>query len=403
MDIFIARQPIFDKQLNVVAYELLYRNGRTNAAPSDDDSATSSVIINGLLMIGLETLTDKKKAFVNFTGNLLMGETPTVFSPEMLVIEVLENVESDPLLLENLKRFKNDGYTLALDDYLESYAFEEIVALVDIIKVDFLLSDVAGIARIAKRFMGTKVRLLAEKVETQEQFDMAVLLGYTYFQGYFFSKPSIIASKDLESMKLSHLKVLEELGMAHPDFSKIASAIESDIAFTYKLLKLVNSGAYYGNSRITSIQQALVLLGMKELRKWTALIMMRDAGKHKPEELIRSSLLRARSLEILAGKVKLGSRKTEFFLIGIFSMIDVIMNRPLADILEELPLDPEIKKALMGEHNTLQQGLRLITAYERADWEALERLDRIGRGMTDNMLSDAYLEAIKWTQELYDL
>ncbi len=402
MDIFIARQPIFDKELNVVAYELLYRNGKTNAAPSDDDGATSSVIINGLLMIGLETLTDKKKAFINFTGNLLRGDTPSVFSPEMVVIEVLENVESDPLLLEALRELKKRGYTIALDDYLESYVFEDIVALADIIKVDFLLSDLAAITRIAQRFKGSRVRLLAEKVETQQQFDLAVKLGYTYFQGYFFSKPSIVASKDMESMKLSQIKVLKELGTVDPEFSKISDAIESDISFTYKLLKLVNSGTYYGNSRITSIQQALVRLGMKELRKWTALIMMREAGRHKPEELVRSSLLRARTLEILSTQVKLGSRKTEFFLVGIFSMIDVILDRPLADILEELPLDSEIKNALSGEHNVLLQGLQIITAYERADWKALEQIGTLGRGMTDEMLSDAYFEAIKWTQELFD-
>ncbi len=403
MDIFIARQPIFDKHIKVAAYELLYRSGRTNAALSGGDSATSSVIINGLLMIGLETLTDKKKAFINFTRNLLVDGTATVFPTETLVVEVLEDVESDPLLLESLKRLKALGYTIALDDYVESYVFEDIVALVDIIKVDFLLCDMSEITRIAKRFKGTRVRLLAEKVETQEQFEIAAKLGYTYFQGYFFEKPSIVASKDMQGIKVSHIQILKELGGDEPDFSRIAAAIESDLALTYKLLRLVNSAAYHGSSRITSIQQALVRLGMKEIRKWTALIMMRDAGEKKPEELVRASLVRARAMERLAEKVKLGSRKTEFFLLGVFSMIDVIMDRSLADILEELPLDDQIKKALLGEPNVLRKGLDIITAYERADWDSLERLGGMGRGMTDEMLFDSYFEAIKWTQELYDL
>lgn len=401
MEIFIARQPIFDKHMRVAAYELLYRSGKINAAVADGDGATSSVIVNGLVMMGLETLTDRKKAFVNFTRNLLVDDSATVFPPEALVVEVLETVESDPELLEALKRLKAAGYTIALDDYVESYSQEEIVALADIIKVDFLLSDLPAVARIAQRFAGTPVRLLAEKVETQEQFRLAVQLGYSYFQGYFFSKPSIMASRDVRSIDLSHVRILEALGQPEPDFIAVAGAIESDLALTYKLMRLVNSGAYMGNSRITSVHQALVRLGMKEIRKWTALIMMRDAGEGKPDELVRASLIRARALESLAGRVKLGSRRTEFFLTGIFSMIDVIMDRPLREILSELPLDEQIRTALLGQDNALRKGLDLILAYERGDWAALDALGPLGRGMEAEMLSEAYYEALQWTQELF--
>lgn len=403
MEIFIARQPIFDKQLNVVAYELLYRSGRVNAALSDGDSATSSVIINSLVMMGLDSLTDGKRAFINFTRNLLTDETATLFSPETLVVEILETVESDPELLVALNALKAAGYTIALDDYVESYGDEAIVGLADIIKVDFLLGDIQAAARIASRFMGSRVRLLAEKVETREQFDLAVQLGYTYFQGYFFSKPSVMASRDIQSIRFSHVQIMEELGGAEPDFDKIARTIEGDLSLTYKLLKLVNSGAYYSNSRITSIQQALVRMGMKEIRKWTALIMLRDAGANKPEELVRASLIRARALESLAGKVRLSPRKTEFFLMGLFSMIDVIMERPLQGILDELPLDEEIKRALLGESNVLKHGLELLVAYERGEWDTLERLESQWRGMTGEALSDAYYEAIAWARELYEL
>lgn len=403
MDIFIARQPIFDRNMRVAAYELLYRSGRQNMALSDDDSATSSVIVNGLVMIGLESLTDGKKAFVNFTRNLLLDESATVFPPDTLVVEVLENVESDPLLLESLKKLKALGYTIALDDYIESYQYEDIVALADIIKVDFLLSDLSSVARIARRFCNSPVKLLAEKVETREQFDLAVKLGYYYFQGYFFSKPSIMGRKDVQSVKHSYIRIMQELGKDEPDFVAITETIENDLAMAYKLLKLVNSGAYFGSTRITSIQQALVRLGLKEIRKWTALIMMRDSGENKPAELVRTSLVRARALESIAVKAKMGVRRTEFFLMGIFSMIDVIMDRPLEDILKELPLDDQIKAALMGENNILRQGLDIITAYERADWGLIEKRAPIGAGLTDEMLFDSYYEAIRWTQELYDL
>jgi|LGOV01.1.fsa_nt_gb EAL and modified HD-GYP domain-containing signal transduction protein len=401
MDIFIARQPIFDKNINVVAYELLYRNSEINIAPSDGDRATSSVIINGLLMMGLETLTNKKQAFIKFTRNLLMDEVATLFSSDTVVIEVLEEFESDPQLMKFLKELKGRGYTIVMDAYVESETFGEVLTLVDIIKVDFLLNDQPTIERIAQCYSGTKVSLFAEKVETQEQFDIAIRLGYTYFQGYFFAEPQIEKSKDIKSIPLSHIRILQELSSQNPNFKKISIAIESDIALSYKLLKVVNSVAYGAINRISSIHQALVRLGMKEVSKWMALIMMRDASEGKPDELVRASMIRARAMEGLADRVKLGNRKTEFFLLGIFSMMDTILQRPIDEILDELPLNDDIKFALLGQDNVLRKGLEIIIAYERADWEGLEQLGTIGCDMTDEMLFNSYFEAIRWTHELF--
>ncbi len=403
MDVFIARQPIFDKSMNVVAYELLYRNSKINTSLSDGDDATSSVLINGLLVMGLETLTDKKKAFIKFTKNLILDETVTLFKPDNMVVEVLEDVEPDGLLIEAIRRLKDAGYTVALDEYVESDNFEEVLNMTDIIKVDFQLCDEATVVRIAENYRNTRIKLFAEKLETQEQFDIAKKLGYTYFQGHFFAKPKVIVSKDIKSFSISHIRIMQELGTPEPDYKKISEAIESDLGLSYKLLKLVNSGIYFGINNITSIHQALVRLGIKEVAKWMTLVMMRDVGANKPEVLARTSIIRARALETLASKVKLEKRKEEFFLLGMLSMMDVIMGRSMKEILEELPLDSEIKSALVGEDNILRKGLEIILAYELADWDKVELLGGIGKGMIDEMISDSYFEAIRWTQELYVL
>lgn len=401
MDIFVARQPIFDKDINVIAYELLYRDSAVNASPGGGDSATASVMINGPLMMGLETLTDHKKVFIKFTRSFLLDETVTLFGPDTVVVEVMEDIESDLLLVESLKRLKAAGYTIALDGYVERDVFGDVLTLADIIKVDFRLSDAAAVSRIAQNFRNTKVRLFAEKVETREQFETAARLGYVYFQGNFFEEPNVLMSKDIQSIRTSHVRIMQELYCPEPDFTKIASAIEDDLALTYKLLKLVNSGTYCGIGVITSIRQALIRLGLKELYKWMSLVVMRDAGECKPEVLARTSIIRARALESLAERVKLENRKTEFFLTGMFSLIDVILERPMEHILAELPLDNEIVLALQGQQNQLRQGLDIIKAYERADWDALGQIDEFGCGMTDAMLFEAYFDAIRWTQELY--
>jgi len=398
MEIYIARQPIFDKNMHVFAYELLYRSGTQNVATADGDSATSTVIINSMMLIGLENLTDQKKAFVNFTYNLLVNGTATVFDPNLVVVEVLENIAPDPKLLTSLDNLKSAGFTIALDDYVADYHYEDIVERSDIIKVDFMLSTPDEIRTIAKRFAKSRIQLLAEKVETYEQFKEAVQLGYTYFQGYFFSKPNIVSTKDVQGFQVSQVQILNELNAEEPDIRRIADIIEKDLALSYKLLRLVNSAAYYSKTRIASIQQALVRVGLKEIRKWIMLIMLRDAGKDKPEELVRISLIRGRTLELMAPTMKLKNRSPELFLVGLFSMIDTILSKPMTEIVEELPFEQEIKAALLGEHNVLNHALELFVAYEQGNWEKLKEGSNL---VSVDAFAKSYYEALAWTREIF--
>lgn len=403
MDIYIARQPIFDRQLNTVAYELLYRNDVTNISNDQGDLATSNVLINGLLLMGIETLAEKKRLFVKFTRNFLVNEIATLFHPEILTIEVLEHYDDDEIVTKALKKLKLSGYTIALDDYRFNETFGDLLTLSDIIKVDFQAVDRTTIREIAESFSDTRIQLLAEKVETKEEFEYASKLGFDYFQGYFFEKPSVKISKDIRSFKSAHINILQELGNDQPDYKNIARIIETDMGLVYQLLKLVNSASFSGIKQITSIHQALVRLGIKEISKWMTLIMLREFGSSTIEELVRISVIRARVMESIAVRLKLEKQKNEFFIVGMFSLIDTILQRPMNDILDELDLNENITDALLGQDNSLSQTLEYIIAVEKGQWVKTETLFAENIDLTPNAIFAAFNEARKWLRSIYDM
>jgi len=402
MDIFIARQPIFDIRKKVYAYELLYRAGDENQSNViDGDQATSSVVANTLMLIGLDSLTQGRMAFINFTRQLIENEIPTVFSNELLVVEILEDIIPDAEFMKACRNLKELGYILALDDFVLDYPYEEIVDLVDIIKVDFLLTSQRERHAIIQKYQGRNIRFLAEKVETLEQFEEAIQAGYTYFQGYFFSKPVIMKHKDIKPATFNYIKILEELDGPEPEYEDIASIIEFDVSLSYKLLRLINSAAFYSNSRVTSLKHALVMLGFKEIRKWISIVMLRELGDDKPDEIIRTCLLRGKMGEILSKQFGLKARKTEVFLMGMFSMIDTLMNQEMEEALEMLPLEDDVKAGILGEGNQFSDLLKLVIAYEKGNWDYLFlKAKKSGLGM--NIFPDAYIEAVKWASTVYE-
>ncbi len=402
MEVFIARQPIFDKKKNVYAYELLYRTGERNVSGViDGDQATSSVVGNALMLAGLETLTQNRLAFINFTKQLIIDEIPTVFSNENLVIEILEDIVPDPEFIASCKRLKEKGYTIALDDFVLDYPYESILDLADIIKVDFLLTTPQERKMIIQKYGNRNIRFLAEKIETLEQFEEAMAYGYAYFQGYFFSKPVIMKHTDIKPASLNYIKILEELDSDVPEYERIASVIEADVSLSYKLLRLINSAAFYTNSRVTSIKHALVMLGFKEIRKWISIVMLRELAEGKPDEIIRVSLLRGRMGEILSNQFDLESRRTEVFLMGMFSMIDTLMGQSMENALTVLPLEDDVKAGILGEKNAFSDLFRIVTAYEKGNWDYLF-LKAKAYDVGLNVFPDAYIEAAKWTTAVFD-
>ncbi len=397
MDTFLARQPIFDRKMNVFAYELLYRNNQDNKANlTDGDMATFSVIKNTLMSLDFQELIGGKRAFINFTKKLIEDKIPTVFSNEDIVVEILEDVQPDDFFIKKCKELKNEGYILALDDFDLTYKYQEVVNLVDIIKVDFMTTTEAQRYLLCNKYRNMPVKLLAEKVETHEEFQRALQMGFHYFQGYFFSKPIIIKGKTIQTFASNYLKIINELERPEPEINEISQIIELDPSLTYKLLRYINSSAFYKNNIITSVKNAVAYMGLKDIKKWISIAMIQDLGSDQPNELIRASLIRGRMCEVLADEFGLKKRRSEAFLLGILSLIDIMMNTTRALALEYMPLDEDLKAALLGESNAFKLMLDEIINYEQGNWEQM-----LGSGVERyKAFPQAYYSAVKWANEM---
>ncbi|GAB6107704.1 EAL domain-containing protein [Fusibacter bizertensis] len=401
----MARQPIFDIHKKVIAYEILYRSGMKNTydISINGDLATASVVIDALINFGMGQLTSGKKAFINFTRKLLLENLPTLFEAECLTIEILETLDVDDLLIEKCKEFKAKGYTIALDDFVGDERFDALIPYVDIIKVDFLVLKTAGRKYVAEKYLPLGVELLAEKVETKEDLDEAIALGYHYFQGYFFEKPIMCKTKSLDVTTYRYMEILNETMSKEPDFNKMSNIIKNDFSLTYKLLRLINSPAFFTVGQITSVNHAVSLLGINEIRKWATLIMLRDISVDKPDELVKVSLVRAIFAERLAEVFGIKERETEAFLLGLFSLIDTVMEKPLFDIIEPLPLNEDLKGAILGENNIFHEILKLLKYYESGDWNRVIGViehNKIEPSLVNAMYLSSVNEATKMFAEM---
>jgi len=395
MDVFVARQPIFNRNMHTVAYELLFRSGIENQSSFQDGDQATLTVLNATFL----DLTGGKKAYINFTHNLITDEIPALFPRGSLVIELLEDIVPDAEFLTACHQLKAKGYEFALDDFISANAVPELINLANIIKVDFLSCDPEDRAKVIRQYRRPGLAFLAEKVETMEEFDEAVQLGYSLFQGYFFARPQILQSKDIKTFKAVHYRLMSELAKADPDFTILTQIIESDVSMTYKLLRVINSASLYPTSRITSVRTALVRLGHKEIKKWSALLMLQDLASDKPEALLRQSLVRAKMSENLSDAVALSHKRSELFLMGLLSLLDVIMNQPMQKLLQGLPIDPEIAVALTGGKNSIGKVLDLVKGYESANWLSLDEKSReLGLGRSD--LTKQYCAAVQWADGL---
>ncbi len=403
MEHFIARQPIFDTKGRVYAYELLFRSGLDNYFDCDDqDHAAASVIANSSLLFNLSEITGNTKAFINCTRRVLLDDLMTNLPRRQAVVEVLEDLVPDEALIAACRRLKSLGYTLALDDFVYHQNYEPLLELADIIKVDFLLSDVDEQNRLARMMIPRGIKMLAEKVETHEVYEQAIQMGYQLFQGYFFAKPIIVSRKDIPTNKIQFLRILKDVHAPEVDFKKLALTIQSEVSLSYKLLKLINSAAFALRNKVTSILQALSLLGLREIRSWVSLLSISSMADDKPAELVVSSLIRARMCEQLAQPCKMGNRQADLFLMGLFSLLDVIMSRPIDEILREITVADDIVAALAGHEGELDTILSLVVATEKGEWDTISQL-AMELELDEQLLSNTYLAAVKWAQDIYSL
>lgn len=397
---FIARQPIFNPKIDVYAYELLFRSNLNNYfSHVDGDKASSRVIADSLLLFGVETMTGRAKAFINFTRSLLVNDFALVLPKEWTVVEVLENVEPDEEVVAACTRLKEAGFALALDDFVYKPEYESLLNLTSVVKVDFMDTDAVYQRDMAQAFGPRGITMLAEKVETRKEFELARELGYTLFQGYFFSQPIIVSRQDIPGGRVQLLQLLREINRSDIDLSELAKIIRSDVSISYKLLRYINSAAFGLVVEVKSIEQALNLLGPTEVRKWASLLALTGLSEDRPREIVYSSVIRAKLSELTAPLVGLGDRSTDMFLMGLFSMLDAIYGRPLDEILHELPLAPDVKNALLGRDSKTGQLLSAVIAQEQGDWDRLRRAAN-SLGLNEDKLPDLYQSAILYPEEV---
>lgn len=396
---FVGRQPIFDRQKNVFGYELLYRSGeKQNAyACADGDVATRTVMHGSLNVVGLQELTGNKRALVNVTRNVLLNEEYVVLPPAGSVVELLETVEPDAEVLEACRKLKDAGYLLALDDFAFAPQYRPLMNYADILKIDFLATDPIQRRRLAQEY-GGRMLLLAEKVETQEVMAEAVGLGYSYFQGYFFCKPQIVSQREIPPFKRNCLRFIQEVNAPEISYTRLEEVVKHDAALATRLLRYLNSAAIGLVHRVTSIRQALALLGEKPLRKWASLIAMAELGRDKPTELMVTALVRARFCELTAPHVGLRDRSLDCFIMGLLSAVDALTDRPMSETIAQIPLPADVTAALVGEDNPLGPVYAMALAFERG---RNQRIDIVlaKTGLSFETASSLYRQAIAWADQ----
>ncbi len=401
--VFVARQPIFDVEQKLFGYELLYRSTFNNSYDgSDGTTATLAVVREAFLVLGTQ-LTGANKTFINFNLDLLKKKLPLTLRPETTVIEILENVVADKTVVELCRELKGAGYTIALDDF--DPANEDARALVDladIIKVDFRQLGPAERANILRSHSGKKVEFLAEKVETLEEFFEARGIGYLYFQGYFFGEPQIVSARNIPGTKINYLRMLNEMNRPDMDFPSLEGIIRRDAYLTFTLLNYINS-AYFGlRSSVGSIMQALALLGEREVRRWASLVLITFMGADKPSQVSMTSLIRGKFCECLAMQTNLAQKAPELFMTGMFSMLDVLVGRPLYELLDRINVSKDIRVALTTGGNSHGEVLQLVLAYERALWNDVDM--RAGKlGLDSAGIASDYGKSVQWAEQMLDM
>lgn len=392
--VFIARQPIYDRQLDVHAYELLFRaNGNDHHAGfTDGEQATSQLLVNALMEIGLPRLVGGHPAFVNLTERFIIEGLPNAMAPEQVVLEVLEDVLPGPELLAALHRLKQDGYTIALDDFEYDDSKRPLVELASLIKLDVLSLSPQKLRRHVSTLKAFNIPLLAEKVETQEAFHSCKALGFDYFQGYFFCKPDLVKGERIPACRTLILHLLARIQDPAVEFKELADLIAQDVSFSYRILRYINSAQFGISRKIESIQSAATLVGLQRIKTWLTILAMSQIDD-KPYELLLTSLIRARMCESLAKDA--GQSSSSAFVTGLFSALDALTDQPLEDVLPSLPLADDINRALLGHEGMLGQLLALVLAYEAGDWDAVEAASI--DGITPQK---AYLESVEWASQM---
>jgi c-di-GMP-related signal transduction protein len=390
---FIARQPILDARLRVFAYELLFRGGAHNVF-QPYASASSSVIADSITLFDLQMLTGNTRAFVNVDEVALRLGAPRLLPADRIVVEILETVRPTEEIINICRELREAGYQIALDDFMDEPALTPLVELAQFLKVDFQMMDSERRVEVARKYRGRSISLLAEKVETREEMEEARRLGFSYFQGYFFCRPSMLETKAISGNKLIQMQLLSAVAKPELDYEAIESLLRQDPSLLYRLLRYLNSPILGLRSEVNSIRQAIALLREKEFRRWVSIFAVISMLNGNSPELIRTALTRAYFCEEFSEQAGFAKQSSTLFLMGLLSISDALLDRPIQDVLNSLAASQELKTALCGGASKLGDVYQTLLAMERAEWPKLaDCVQRIG--CPEDKVPDAYRLAIQ--------
>ena len=389
----LARQPIFNRKMQVVAYELLCRSHDLTASGSSGDTASSQVLLHTFTELSIQSVVGKHQAFINFTRTLLI--TPPPFDRRQLVVEVLEGQEVDAQMLHSLKSLREQGYTIALDDFVLTDDTRGLIPYADIIKLDVLQLSIEQIKEHLEYLKPFGITLLAEKVETYEMLEFCKDAGFDLFQGYFLARPKVIKGRKITENKQAVLQLLSILHDPDVPLEKIEQLVSRDPMLSYKLLRLVNSAAFALPRTIESLHQAITLLGLNIIKNWVNLLAMANLGD-KPVELSIAALTRARMCETLAATMNGRARRDTFFTVGLLSTLDAFMDAPLEILLSSISLSTQLNEALLKHLGDEGKVLDIVEHYERAEWDAIDWDYLSQRHISPEALTQIYLDSLAW-------
>ena len=396
--LYVARQAILDARWQVFGYELLYR-ADGGAANVSSDLAAARVMTDAVLNVGLDTLTGGRPAFLNLTRSLLVTEAWSVLSPAAVVFELHDDIRVDEEVIAMCEQLHNAGYSLALCDFALDSDAEALLRYAKFVKVDMMASSRDAHRAVAAYLQASGIKLIAENVQSGAAFEEACAAGYTLFQGHFFCQPKTVSAAPMPASRMAYVQLLSALNRPRLSLAELEDLIKRDVSLSYRVLRCINSAAYGLRREIRSIQEALVLLGVEPIRSWASVWCIAGLNTNGTFELVTTALVRARSCELLGEHLAKAEEGPELFLIGLCSLLDAMLNRPLVDAIADLPLSPAARSAVLGEdRNSARCVLDAVIAYENGLWDEAA-LAAHGAGVTPALLAEAYAGALRWARE----
>jgi|HubBroStandDraft_6_1064221.scaffolds.fasta_scaffold33910_2 c-di-GMP-related signal transduction protein len=396
---FLARQPILTPQRKLFGYEILSRYGPENYCAPKSGSQIHVNAMDELFLMGIRTMTEGLPAFLNCTREFVLSDYLTLLPRDLVVGEILETVPPDKEVISACRRMKDQGYRLALDDYCDLPEARVLLPFADFVKIDVLLTNFTEQERVVHLCHDQGLPVIAEKVETDEQFHRCLELGYDYFQGYFFCRPQILGRRSVPANKGIYLQLLQAANEQEFSLQKIGKLFKRDVSLSYRLLRYLNSAVFAFHTEIHSIPHALTLLGERALRKWISLVSVAALGDSVADDLLRLPLLRAMFCELIGKKVGMIHDCNELFLVGLLSVMDALLNVPMPEVLAQIPVDDDIKNALTGRDSRYRPIFEVVLDYESGTWEQLAHSAR-HIGLHENFLPDLYLRAVQWVADV---